>query len=139
MAGTGDDLKTLNEKLERMIRHLDYLEAILTESRQYPEIAQLRGDLKVGATLYGESLKLIQRLLGVRRHLVRTPESRDEVSRTLLNALVLKGPMNVSQMTREVERERGSASRVTVRKRVRSMMKEGTLEKGEGFEYRLKE
>jgi len=139
LAGTGDDLKALNEKLERMIRRLDYLEAILTESRQYPEIAQLMGDLKVGAALYGEPLKLIQRLLGVRRYLERNPESRDEVSRIILNALALKGPMNISQMTREVERERGSASRVTVRKRVRSMMKEGTLEKGEGFEYRLKE
>ncbi len=139
MAGTGDDLKALNEKLERMIRRLDYLEAILTESRQYPEIAQLMGDLKVGAALYGEPLKLIQRLLGVRRYLERTPESRDEVSRTILNALALKGPMNISQMTREVERERGSASRITVRKRVRSLMEEGVLERGEGFEYRLRE
>jgi hypothetical protein len=139
LAGTGDDLKALNEKLERMIRRLDYLEAILTESRQYPEIAQLMGDLKVGAALYGEPLKLIQRLLGVRRHLERTPESRDEVSRIILNALALKGPMNISQMTRKVERERGSASRVTVRKRVRSLMEEGVLERGEGFEYRLRE
>ena len=139
MTRTGDDLKALNEKLERMIYRLDYLEAILTESRQYPEIAQLMGDLKVGAALYGEPLKLIQRLLGVRRHLERNPESRDEISRIILNALALKGPMNISQMTREVERERGSASRVTVRKRVRSLMEEGVLEKGEGFEYRLRE
>ena len=98
MTSTGDDL---NEKLERMIHRLDYLEAILTESRQYPEIAQLMGDLKVGAALYGEPLKLIQRLLGVRRHLERNPESRDEISRIILNALALKGPMNISQMTRE--------------------------------------
>jgi hypothetical protein len=139
MSGTGDDLKTLNEKLEAMMRRLDYLEALLTESRQYPEIAQLMGDLKVGAALYGEPLKLIQRLLGVRRHLERTPDSRDEVSRIILNALALKGPMNISQMTREGERERGSASRVTVRKKVQSMMEDGVLEKGEGFEYRLKE
>jgi hypothetical protein len=139
LTSTGDDLKALNEKLERMIHRLDYLEAILTESRQYPEIAQLMGDLKVGAALYGEPLKLIQRLLGVRRHLERNPESRDEVSRIILNALALKGPMNISQMTREVERERGSASRVTVRKRVRSLMEEGVLEKGEGFEYQLRE
>jgi len=31
-----------------MMRRLDYFEAILTESRQYPELAQLMGDLKVG-------------------------------------------------------------------------------------------
>jgi hypothetical protein len=59
-----------------MIRHLDYLEVILTESRQYPEIAQLMGELKVEAARYGEPLKRIQRLLGVRSHLKRIPESR---------------------------------------------------------------
>jgi len=139
LSGAEDDLKSLNEKMERMMRRLDYLEAILTESRQYPELAQLMGDLKVGAALYGEPLKLIQRLLGVRRYLERTPDSRDEVSRIILNSLALKGPMNISQMTREVERERGTASRVTVRKRVQDLLEEGAIEKGDGFEYRLKE
>ena len=121
------------------MRRLDYFEAILTESRQYPELAQLMGDLKVGAALYGEPLKLIQRLLGVRRYLEKTPDSRDEVSRIILNSLALKGPMNISQMTREVERERGTASRVTVRKRVQDLLEEGAIEKGDGFEYRLVE
>jgi hypothetical protein len=134
-----DDLKSLNEKLERMMSRLDYLEAILTESRQYPEIARLMGDLRVGAALYGEPLKLIQRLIGVRRHLERTPESRDEVSRIILNALALRGPMNISGLTREVATERGSASRVTVRKRVLDLLEEGVIEKGEGFDYRLVE
>ncbi len=139
MSGAGEDLKSLNEKMERMMRRLDYLEAILTESRQYPELAQLMGDLKVGAALYGEPLKLIQRLLGVRRYLEKTPDSRDEVSRIILNSIALRGPMNISQMTREVERERGTASRVTVRKRVKDLLEEGALEKGDGFEYRLVE
>jgi hypothetical protein len=139
LSGVGDDLKALNEKLELMMRRLDYLEAILTESRKYPELARLMGDLKVGAALYGEPLKLIQRLLGVRRYLERSPESRDEVSRVILNTLALKGPMNVSQLTREVARERGSASRVTVRKRVQSLLDEGVIEKGEGYEYHLVE
>lgn len=132
-----DDLKALNEKMERMMRRLDYMEAILTESRKYPELAQLMGDLKVGTALYGEPLKLIQRLLGVRRYLERTPESRDDVSRIILNALALKGPMNISQLTREVARERGSGSRVTIRKRVQDLLEEGAIEKGEGFDYKL--
>ena len=139
MSELEDDLRALNEKLERMMSRLDYLEAILTESRQYPEIARLMGDLRVGAALYGEPLKLIQRLIGVRRHLERTPESRDEVSRIILNALALRGPMNISALTREVATERGSASRVTVRKRVTDLLKEGVVEKGEGFDYRLVE
>jgi len=121
------------------MNRLDYLEAILTESRQYPELARLMGDLKVGAALYGEPLKLIQRLLGVRRYLEKTPESRDEISRIILNALALKGSMNISQLTREIAHERGSASRVTVRKRVLDLLDEGVIEKGEGFDYRLVE
>ena len=137
LSGIKRDLKGLNKKLEQMMLRLDYLEAILTESRQYPELARLMGDLKVGAALYGEPLKLIQRLLSVRRLLSRSPESRDEVSRIILNVLALKGPMNISQMTREVAGERGSASRVTVRKRVNDLLEEGVIEKGEGFEYRL--
>ena len=94
MSGAEDDLKSLNEKMERMMRRLDYLEAILTESRQYPELAQLMGDLKVGAALYGEPLKLIQRLLSVRRYLEKTPDSRDEVSRIILNSLAMRGTLS---------------------------------------------
>ena len=138
MSGAEDDLKALNDKLERVMNRLDYLEAILTESRKYPELAQLMGDLKVGAALYGEPLKLIQRLLGVRRYLEKTPESRDEVSRIILNALAMRGPMNISQLTRKVAREKGSSSRVTVRKRIRELIEEEAIEKGEGHEYRLR-
>ncbi len=77
MSGLWDDLKELNRKLEAMMRRLDHLEAVLTESRQYPEMAQLMGDLRGGASLYSEPLKLIQRLISVRRHLGRDEEHRD--------------------------------------------------------------
>jgi len=81
--------------------------------------------------------QLIQRLIRVRRHLERTLESRDEVSRIILNALALKGPMNISGLTREVAPERESASRVTARKRVLGLLEEGVIMKGAGFDYRL--
>lgn len=139
LSGIERDLRELNEKLERLMHRLDYLEAILTESRNYPELARLMGDLRVGAALYGEPLRLIQRLLNVRRHLERSAVSRNEVSRIILNALALKGPMNISQLTREVARERGSASRVTVRKRINMLLDVGVVEKDEGFEYKLVE
>ena len=132
-----DDLKALNEKLEIMMRRLDYLEAVLTETKQYPELAQIMGGLRVGTALYREPLKLIERLIGVRRYLEKIPESRDEVSRIILNVLAIKGPMNVSALTREVAGEKGSASRVTVRKRLLSLVEEGIVEKGGGHQYKL--
>ena len=42
-------------------------------------------------------------------------------------------------LTREVQRERGTGSRVTVRKRVLELVEEGIVEKAEGHSYRLKE
>ena len=139
MSGLEDDLKELNRKLEAMMRRLDHLEAVLTESRQYPEMAQLMGDLRVGASLYSEPLKLIQRLISVRRHLGRGEEHRDEVSRIVMNALALRGPMNVSQLTREVQRERGKGSRVTVRNKLLELAEEGVVERGDDHSYRLVE
>ena len=137
MSSGKDDLKSLNEKLEVMMRRLDYLEAILTENRQYPELAQIMGGLRVGTSLYAEPLKLIERLIGVRRYLDKTPESRDEVSRLILNALAIKGGMNISELTRHLTQERGTASRVTVRKRIKELLEEGIIEKGNGHQYRL--
>ena len=131
------DLKELNRKLEIMMRRLDYLEAVLTESKEYPELAQVMGGLRVGTALYREPLKLIERLIGVRRYLDKTPESRDEVSRIILNSLAIKGPMNVSALTREVADEKGSSSRVTVRKKLLALVEEGIVEKGDGHQYRL--
>jgi len=139
LSGLGDDLKELNRKLEAMMRRLDHLEAVLTESRQYPEMAQLMDDLRVGASLYSEPLKLIQRLISVRRHLGRGEEHRDEVSRIIMNALALKGPMNVSQLTREVQRERGKGSRVTVRNKLLELVEEDVVERGDDNSYRLAE
>lgn len=47
LSSVEDELEALNKKLEQMMRRLDYFEAILTESRQYSEVAQLMGDLRL--------------------------------------------------------------------------------------------
>ena len=134
-----DELRELNDKLDAVMHRLDYLEAILTESRNYPELAGILRDLKVGAGLYGEPLKLIQRLIGLRRLMERDSELRDETSRAVLNALAMKGPMNISALTSEVTKAKGKSSRVTVRKRVQELLAEGVIKKAKGNDYCLAE
>jgi hypothetical protein len=60
----------------------------------------------------------------------------------------VKATCNTSQTTKdnailhvtgEVQRERGTRSRVTVRKRVPELAEEGIVEEAEGHSYRLKE
>ena len=139
MSGLEDELKGLNEKLELMLNRLDYLEAVMTQNQEYPELSHVMSSLRVGTSLYSEPLKLIQRLVSVQRRLKRSQEPRDEISRIILNVLAIKGPQNVSGLTREVQLERGTGSRVTVRKKLLELIDEGLVQKGEGLDYELVE
>ena len=111
----------------------------MTQNQEYPELSRVMSGLKVGTSLYSEPLKLIQRLMSVQRRLKRSEEPRDEISRIILNVLAIKGPQNVSSLTREVQLERGTGSRVTIRKKLVELMDEGLIEKGEGHDYVLVE
>jgi hypothetical protein len=75
----------------------------------------------------------------VQRRLKRSKEPRDEISRIILNVLAIKGPQNVSSLTREVQLERGTGSRVTIRKKLLELIDEGIVEKSEGPDYKLGE
>jgi hypothetical protein len=130
-------LKSLNEKLEWIIRRLDYLEAVLTENQKYPEVVAFLRSLKMGTALYGEPLKTLDRLVSAER-LLESASLRDEMSRIILNAIALKGPQNISQLTREVQYQKGRGSRTTVRERVKELLQSKALVK-EGNRYRLAE
>jgi hypothetical protein len=132
-----DSLTSLNEKLDWIIRRLNYLESVLAESQQYPEVASLLRSLKIGTIVYDEPLKTLNRLISV-RHLLESVSPKDEMSRIILNAIALKGAQNVSQLSREVQYQRGKSSRTTVRKRLDNLVKNKALVK-EGTRYRLPE
>ena len=130
-------LKALNEKLDWIVQRLNYLEAVLTESQKYPEVVNLLRSLRMGTALYGEPLKTLNQLVSAKRLLESTPQ-RDEISEIILNTIALRGPQNISQLTREVQQQRGKASRTTVRKRVERLLQGKALVK-EGNRYRLVE
>ncbi|TFH13121.1 hypothetical protein E4H04_12525 [Candidatus Bathyarchaeota archaeon] len=139
MSGLEDELRELNWKLERMMKRLDYMESLMTQNKEYAEASQIISGLKMGTSLYTEPLKLVQRLMSVQRRLKRSEEPRDEISRIILNVLAIKGPQNVSSLTREVQAERGTGSRVTIRKKLLELADESLIEKDEGHNYRLVE
>lgn len=128
-------LKSLNEKLDWIIDRLNFLEAVLTESQQYPEVVSFLKSLKLGTALYGEPLKTLNRILSA-RHLIESISQKDEINKIILNYIALKGPKNISELTREIKRQRGKASRTTIRNRVKQLVKSKTLVK-EGTRYRL--
>ncbi len=130
-------LKSLNEKLDWIIRRLDYLETVLTENQKYPEVVAFLRSIKTGTALYGEPLKTLDRLVSAER-LLESASPKDETSRIILNAIALKGPQNISQLTREVQSQKGKGSRTTVRERVKRLLQSKALVKV-GNRYRLVE
>ena len=135
MADVDGSLKSLNEKLDWIINRLNYLEAVLTESQQYPEVVDFLQNLKLGTALYGEPLKTLNRIVEARKFIERSSE-KDEINKIMLNYIAVKGPKNISELTREVGRQRGKSSRTTIRNRVKQLVESKALLK-EGSQYRL--
>ena len=135
MSDIDGSLKSLNEKLDWIINRLNYLENVLTESQQYPEVVGFLQNLKMGTVMYGEPLKTLNRIVSVRK-LIESISEKDEITKIILNYIALKGPRNISELTREVGRQRGKASRTTIRNRIKQLVESKALVKEEN-RYRL--
>lgn len=135
MSDIDGSLKSLNQKLDWIINRLNYLEAVLTESQQYPEVVDFLQNLKMGTAMYGEPLKVLNRIVSARK-LIDSTEQKDEVNKIILNYIAVKGPKNISELAREIGRQRGKASRTTTRKKVKLLVESKALVK-DGSRYRL--
>ena len=135
MSDIDGSLKSLNAKLDWIINRLNYLETVLAESQQYPEVVDFLQNIKIGTAMYGEPLKTLNRIVSARK-LIESSSIKDEINKRILNYIALKGPKNISELTREIKRQRGKASRTTVRNRIKYLIDSKALIK-DGKRYRL--
>jgi len=138
---TEGQVRDLDEKLDRIIKRLDTIETVLANSQQNPELASILADFKGGVSLYSEPLKAIKRLYDARKFMKAGEAEKDEVSRLIIQALALRGPLNISQIERELRTARGTASRRIIRARLAKLEAKGVvkLAQGWGHKYRLLE
>ena len=134
-------VRNLDDKLDRIIRRLDTIETVMAHSQQNPELSSLLSDLKGGISLYSEPLKAIKRLYDARKFLKTREVERDELSRLIIQALALRGELNISQLERELRSARGTASRRIIRDRLAKLEKDGVVKlvQGWGRKYKLVE
>jgi hypothetical protein len=125
-------VQNLSEKLDEIINRLDILEKMILENPESRGVAAAVGLAKFGLGVYGEPLKLAERLKNAERYLRRKQIAQDEISRCIIQALAVKGALNISAITRQVTGMRGKASRRIIRERVQKLQQQGVLFRIEG-------
>jgi predicted DNA-binding transcriptional regulator len=123
----GSSVEELSKKLDQIIHRLDLLERLILEKPEYEGLAASLRLTKIGLGMYGEPLKIASRLKNAEKYLRQVPIAQDDISRCIIQAIMMKGPLNISAITRQVSKMRGKASRRIVRDRVKDLVERGVL------------
>jgi hypothetical protein len=127
-----DNMEALGKKLDQILRRLDLLEELILEKPEYEGISTALRLTRVGIGMYEEPLKIAARLKEAQEFLKQKQLSQDEIIRCIIQALAIKGPLNISAITRQVTAMRGKASRRIIRERIQTLLSQGVLTKTYG-------
>jgi len=122
----------LSKKLDQIIHRLDLLEKLIAEKPEYKGVVAALGLTRLGIGMYGEPLKIASRLKNAEKYLRQKLIAQDDISRYVIQALAVKGALNISAITRQVTAMRGKASRRIIRERVKKLQTLGVLLRKEG-------
>ena len=117
----------MSKKLDQILQRLDLLEELILEKPEFEGLTAALRLTRMGIGMYGEPLKIAARLKNAQNYLKQNLIAQDEISRCIIQALAVKGALNISAITRQITSMRGKASRRIVRERVIKLQDQGVL------------
>jgi hypothetical protein len=122
-----NSIEELSRKLDQVLNRLSLLEELIKEKPEFEGLTSALRLTRIGVGMYGEPLKIAARLKDAQTFLQQKAIAQDEISRCVIQALAVKGALNISAITRQVCAIRGKASRRIVRQRVQKLQQQGVL------------
>ncbi|MFW9852458.1 MAG: hypothetical protein ACFFDS_05925 [Candidatus Thorarchaeota archaeon] len=120
----------LEEKINYVILQINNLQHRVSDSN--PELKEMMNLLQILTSALQISkapFTVLSQTLSVKDRILEThPDIKfDEISKAIISALERKERLNISQLTDQVRKERGSASRRIVRERVEKLISQGII------------
>ena len=124
----GDRRGHSDSQLERLEDRLDRIERLLiSQQSQMDEVRSLFGFFRGSLRFYDEVSHLLSYVSSFKKATKHSWIYKDEIAKDIILNLARKGPRNISQLTRDIREDRGTASRRIVSERVDRLIESGII------------
>ncbi|MFO7835316.1 MAG: hypothetical protein R6V83_01585 [Candidatus Thorarchaeota archaeon] len=122
-------IEEIQDRLDQISRRLERVESLIERIEPgIEEVSESAQVIREGFEFYDSMVNLMSKFTRAERLESRYGDlKKDDIAWAMIRTLDERGPLNISQITAGVRRQRGTASRRIVRQRVKNLLDRGIV------------